>query len=610
MSRLLHHWSATGLLRWTAWALVSLLSLGAPAVAFVLGLQFERGTLVTSAGSRAYAVTQRIAENPQMWRFEGYRLADLLSRSVLASDQRDRRSIEAADGSAIAENQPAGALAWPAIREAMPLHDAGHVVGALVVERSMRPLLYRTAWVGAAALALGITLLVLLTRSPLRALQRAEAELKHKAFHDDLTGLHNREAFRRLLDDAIGRAQEAQAQLAVLYIDLDRFKHINDTLGHDAGDEVLVAVAQRLLSSVRSTDVVARLSGDEFAVLVDGLAGGAQAGEIADALLARFEQPFTVRGRDWHLSCSVGLSIYPQHACEADKLLAFADTAMLHAKSSGRSARSLYDERMQESVARRVDLEGDLRGALVRGEFELHYQPLVGLAGGDTIGAEALLRWRHPTRGLVPPLDFIAVLEETGMIHAVGAWVLEEACARMRDWLAAGLPLSRVAVNVSALQFAREAAFVEQVREALQRTGLPARHLQLELTEGVLMSDSERSLALLCELSALGVSLAIDDFGTGYSSLAYLRSFPVDTLKVDRSFVRDMCSDSKDASIVSAIVHMAHSLDLKVTAEGIERADQLAALTQLGCDTAQGYLLGRPMPAADFAARLAQPAAA
>jgi diguanylate cyclase (GGDEF)-like protein len=604
MSRLLHSWSAAGLLQWTAWALVTLLTLGAPAVAFVLGLQFERGVLVTAAGSRAHAVTQRIAENPQMWRYEVYRITDLLARSVLPSDANDRRSVEAVDGSLVAENRPPAELQAPVIRETAALHDAGRVVGALVVERSMRPLLYRTAGVAGVAMVLGATLLVLLTRLPLRALQRAEAELKHKAFHDDLTGLHNRDAFRRLLDDAIRRADQLRAQLAVLYIDLDRFKHINDTMGHDAGDEVLVAVAQRLLGSVRSSDVVARLSGDEFAVLVDGLAGDAQAGEIADTLLARFEQPFTVRGRDWHLSCSVGLSIYPQHARESDKLLAFADTAMLHAKSSGRSARSLYNENMQESVARRIGLENDLRGALLRGEFELHYQPLVALKGGRITGAEALLRWRHPERGLVPPLDFIAVLEETGMIHAVGAWVLEEACARMRDWLAAGLPLARLAVNVSALQFAREAAFVEQVREALQRTGLPPHHLQLELTEGVLMSDSERSLALLSELSALGVSLAIDDFGTGYSSLSYLRSFPVDTLKVDRSFVRDMCTDSKDASIVSAIVHMAHSLDLKVTAEGIERADQLAALTKLGCDTAQGYLLGRPMPEADLVARL------
>jgi predicted signal transduction protein with EAL and GGDEF domain len=362
-------------------------------------------------------------------------------------------------------------------------------------------------------------------------------------------------------------------------------------------------VAQRLSAAVRATDTVARLSGDEFAVLVDTGGADVDAEALADSLLARFEAPFPVHGRDWHLTCSVGLSRYPHHATESDKLLAFADTAMLHAKSTGRSARSVYSQDMQRGVERRLQLEADLRDALPGRQFELHYQPLLDLASGRLDGVEALLRWRHPARGLVAPGEFIACLEDMGLIHAVGQWVLIEACSQMRRWLDDGRGLRQVAINVSALQFERGAAFVDLVRRALAEAQLPARHLQLEMTEGVLMSDSEHSLAVLGELHQLGVSLAVDDFGTGYSSLAYLRRFPVDTLKVDRSFVRDMCRDAKDASIVQAIVKMAHSLDLSVTAEGIENADQLAALTALGCDTGQGYLLGRPAAATAIDAR-------
>ncbi len=604
MSRLLHRWSAAGILKFAAWIFVSVLTLSVPGITLVLGLQFERGVLANEAASRAHAVTERIAENPQLWRFEVMRLLELLSRKGTSQDSIDRRSIETADGVVIAENRPRDELDKPVMRESMLLYDVGRVVGTLVVERSMRPLLTRAAMVAAVALLLGAALLIVLTRLPLRALQQAEAELQHKAFHDGLTGLYNRDAFRRLLDKAISRAEQSDARLAVLYVGLDRFKHVNDTLGHDAGDAILVSAAQRLRACVRSSDVVARLSGDEFAVLVDGLSGDAQAGAVTDTLMARFEQPFDVRGRDWHLTCSVGLSIYPQHARESDRLLAFADTAMLHAKSSGRSARSLYSADMQDELARRNLLEDQLRGALRRREFELHYQPLVDLDSGRITGSEALIRWRHPQRGMVPPVEFIDILERTGMIHDVGAWVLEEACTRMRGWLAEGLPLTSVSVNVSPVQFARESSFVEQVREVLERTGLAPRNLQLELTEGMLMSDSERSLDVLRDLSVLGVTLSIDDFGTGYSSLAYLSHFPVARLKIDRSFVRDMGSDAKGASIVSAIVHLAHNLDLKVTAEGIERADQLAALTRLGCDTGQGYLLGRPVPPGELAARL------
>ncbi len=598
MSQLLRRWTAADLLEWLTWCLLIAVAASLPILYFVVELQFQRGTLANMAASRAFAVTQRITANPKLWQFEEARLKELVERVVMPGDEGDRRVILDAGGGVVTQNREQRSLDAPVIAERAPLHDAARIVGWLQVERSLRPLAWRTAWLALLAATIAAVMIGLIRRLPLRALRRVEAELQHKAYHDDLTNLYNRDAFRRLLDTAIERAARQGQCLGVLFIDLDRFKSINDTLGHDAGDEVLRAVATRLSASVRGTDVVARLSGDEFAIIVDGLASDVEAGLLADALLARFEAPFEVRGRQWHLSCSVGLSLFPQHARESDKLLAYADTAMLHAKGNGRSARSLYNDNMQESVARRVLIEDDLRGALGRNEFVLHYQPLLDLASGRMRGTEALLRWQCPGRGLVPPIEFIPVLEEMGLIHAVGEWVLTEACRQMHEWLAADLPLQSIAVNVSALQFSRGSDFVEQVRCALERSRLPARHLELELTEGVLMSDSERSLGVLGELSALGVTLAVDDFGTGYSSLSYLRSFPVSTLKIDRSFVRDMCSDLKDASIVRAVIQMAHSLGLSVTAEGIETAQQLTALTGLGCDTGQGYLLGRPMTAA------------
>jgi len=453
----------------------------------------------------------------------------------------------------------------------------------------------RSLGLAALSLLLGSVVALLLTRLPLRRLRRVEDELEHKAYHDALTGLYNRDAFRRLMASAVALARRDGRSLAVLFIDLDRFKSINDSLGHDAGDAALRGVAERLRAGVRTGDVVARLAGDEFAILME--APQADADRLAGKILDCFEAPFMIGGRQWHLGCSVGVALYPQHGEDPDRLLACADIAMLNAKAGGRSASRLYHDAMEEGVLRRVQIEEDLRGALERGEFLLHYQPLIDLASGTVKGSEALLRWQHPRRGLVPPVEFISTLEETGMIHAVGQWVLDEACAQMRRWLDEGLTLRQVSVNVSPRQFARQEDFVDGVRSALQRTRLDGEHLQLELTEGTLMINSVQSQQLLSQLRQLGVELAIDDFGTGYSSLAYLRSFPVSVLKIDRSFVRDMLVSEGHASIVKAVVQMAHSLNMTVTAEGIETEPQQRALEALGCDTGQGYKLGRPMPA-------------
>jgi diguanylate cyclase (GGDEF)-like protein len=607
MSQLLRRVSAAAILQVLVWTLVMLAALALPAAQYSLALQYERGSLASEAQARAFVVGQRVAANPQLWMFEVLRLEEHLRQNIMPSGSDDHRAVLDAKGAPVAQNAEAPNLAWPVISHREPLFENGRLAGSVQLQRSLRGEVNDALTHGFVSLFVGALLAFGLTQLPLRRLRHVEDELAHKAYHDDLTGLYNRDAFRRLLAEGVALAQRDKLRLAVLFIDLDRFKSINDSMGHEAGDEALRGVAERLRAIVRAEDVVARLSGDEFALLLEAPEGDAQ--RLADKLLQRFEAPFTIAGRQWHLGCSVGVALFPDHGSDPDRLLACADTAMLNAKAGGRSASKLYHEAMEDSVLRRVQIEDDLRGALERREFLLHYQPLVDLATGRIKGSEALLRWQHPQRGLVPPVEFISVLEETGMIHAVGQWVLEVACTQMRQWLDQGLPMQQVSVNVSPRQFARQDDFVDGVRQALAQAGLPAQHLQLELTEGTLMSNSAQSQVLLGDLRRLGVELAIDDFGTGYSSLAYLRSFPVSVLKVDRSFVRDMHVSEQNASIVKAVVQMAHSLNLSVTAEGIETDVQRRALEQLGCNTGQGYRLGRPMPAAALQALFVDAAA-
>ncbi len=595
MSKLLRRWTAASVLQWVVWGAVLLLALALPASQFAFALQFHRGSLAADATSRAYVVGQRVAANPQLWTFEVARLHEGLVQDLLAESREDHRVIRGPDGATLTDNARPAELPWPMLVHREPLHDNGRVVGQVELHRSLRADLQRATVTGIVCLTIGVALAWVLARLPLARLHSVERELEHKAYHDNLTGLYNRDAFRRLLAEAVALARRDKLKLAVLFIDLDRFKSINDSFGHDAGDEALQGVAERLSASVRADDVVARLSGDEFAILIEAPQGGASV--LAEKVLERFKAPFSVGGRQWHLGCSIGVAEFPGNGDDPDRLLACADTAMLHAKASGRNASRVYHDAMEESVMRRMQIEEDLRGALERREFVLYYQPLLDLSSGRLKGCEALLRWQHPQRGLVPPGDFIATLEEMGMIHAVGKWVLEEACGQMRRWLDAGAALDVVAVNVSPLQFARRSDFVDHVRQALVTAGLAPARLQLELTEGTLMANSDQSLTVLSELRALGVTLAIDDFGTGYSSLAYLRSFPVSVLKVDRSFVRDMLTEPRNANLVRAVVQMAHSMGLSVTAEGIETEAQCEALRALGTDTGQGYGLGRPMPA-------------
>ena len=433
-----------------------------------------------------------------------------------------------------------------------------------------------------------------------RGLEAANRQLRHLASHDPLTGLPN----RLLLDDrvaqAIAQANRQGHEFALLVVDLDRFKLINDSLGHRAGDDLLREVAQRLKSAVRAVDTTARLGGDEFVILVDGPVMRAEAVAIGRRAIDVMRPSMRLLGIDVHISPSIGIAFYPGDGATVDALLARADAAMYTAKDRGRNNVRCYAEGMTTATQDRVRLESELHEALRSGQFELHYQPKVDTASGRINSAEALIRWRHPQRGLVPPKDFIPVAEECGLLDTIGEWVLFEACRQAKAWQQEGLRPMRVAVNLAPSQF-RLANLVEQIRKALEAAQLDAQYLEVELTESAVMSDAEESILILESISRMGVLVSVDDFGTGYSSMSYLRRFPIDKLKIDRCFVSEMTRRSEDASIVRAIISLAHSLHLKVIAEGVETPEQLALLTELGCDQYQGFYFSSAVLPARFA---------
>ena len=428
--------------------------------------------------------------------------------------------------------------------------------------------------------------------------KRAEERLNYMAHYDQLTGLPNRILFNDLLKQAMIEAAAHERLVALMFLDLDRFKTINDTLGHETGDALLKAVAERLRDCLRRGDTVARLSGDEFALVFADMAHIDDASRLAQKILDRFTTPFRIGERDLFITSSIGITLYPFDQDDANTLLKNADAAMYRAKEQGRNNYQFYTSEMNVRALERLSFETNLRQALERDEFILHYQPKVDLVTGNVIGMEALLRWQNPELGLVSPAEFIPLAEETGLIVAIGEWVIRTACKQNKAWQAAGLPSLRISVNLSARQF-KEKNLVERVAQALKETGLEARYLELELTESLLQTP-ETTITPLKELHALGIHLSIDDFGTGYSSLSYLKRFPIDTLKIDRSFVRDITTDADDAAIANAIITMAHSLGMYVVAEGVETGEQLAFLCQRKCDSMQGYYFSKPLPADAF----------
>jgi len=430
--------------------------------------------------------------------------------------------------------------------------------------------------------------------------KRAEEQVKHLAFHDPLTNLPNRLLFNDRLTLAVAQAHRHSQRLAVLFLDLDRFKVINDSLGHSVGDELLRQVAERIQESVREGDTVARLGGDEFTLLVPGITAEEDAAKIARKICDAIHAPFWIDGRELFVTTSVGVSVYPSDGHDAETLVRNADSAMYRAKEQGRDNYQLYTPAMNAKAIERLSLESRLRQAVANDELELHFQPFIDLKTAELLGAEALLRWKHPELGLIPPGEFIPIAEISGLIVPIGEWVLKTACAQARQWHERGFPSLSVSVNLSTRQFQQGSDLVSQVNQALDETGLEPGKLDLEITESNAMQNAEHSINTLMGLKKRGVRISMDDFGTGYSSLNYLKRFPIDRIKLDQSFVRDLPGDKDDAAIAMAVIAMGRSLELAVIAEGVETEEQLAFLQGHDCDQLQGYLLSRPLPAEAF----------
>jgi diguanylate cyclase (GGDEF)-like protein/PAS domain S-box-containing protein len=495
------------------------------------------------------AISRKIAPHPLDRAVDPNRTVHLPSNSVLIG--RDESEIPIEDSVAL-------------------IHDReGQVTGAVIVFRDVS---------AARAMALQMT---------------------HLAQHDFLTGLPNRMLNDRV-SQAIALAPRHQKKVAVLFLDLDGFKYINDSLGHPTGDKLLQSIAKRLVNCVRRSDTVSRQGGDEFVVLLSEVERPEDPAIAARRLLQAVAEPHSIDQHDLHVTTSIGLSVYPNDGLDAETLIKNADTAMYQAKENGRQGYQFFKPAMNIRAVERQSIEESLRRALERQEFALHYQPKINLSTGEIAGAEALLRWTHPVRGPVSPAQFIPVAEDCGLIQPIGNWVLREACQQARVWLEAGLPLETMAVNISAVQL-RDENFLDRIFAILRDTALDPKFLELELTESVLMKHAESTESILKTLRSRGVQIAVDDFGTGYSSLSYLRKFPIDALKIDQSFVRQITTAPDETTIVTAMISMGRSLKLQVVAEGVETQAEMAFLQAHQCDQAQGYYFSRPVPAQQFA---------
>jgi diguanylate cyclase (GGDEF)-like protein/PAS domain S-box-containing protein len=425
-------------------------------------------------------------------------------------------------------------------------------------------------------------------------------QMTHSAHHDSLSGLPNRILLNDRVDQAIASASRHMKKLAVLFLDLDGFKHINDSLGHPTGDKLLQSIAKRLVECVRGSDTVSRQGGDEFVMLLLDIEEPEDAALLARKILQAVAGSHPIERHDLHVTASIGVSVYPDDGLDAETLIKNADTAMYQAKENGRQSYQFFKPAMNIRAVERQSIEESLSRALERQEFALHYQPKINLRSGEITGAEALIRWTHPVQGPISPARFIPVAEDCGLILPIGDWVLREACKQARAWMDTGLPLATIAVNISAMAF-RQESFLESVFATLKETGLDPTCLELELTESVLMKHAESTKSILASLRAEGIHVALDDFGTGYSSLSYLTKFPIDALKIDQSFVRQITTAPSETTIVTAVIGMCRSLKLRVVAEGVETPEELAFLQAHRCDEAQGYYFSRPLAAAQFA---------
>ncbi|MBX9700219.1 MAG: EAL domain-containing protein [Acetobacteraceae bacterium] len=584
-------------------ALVSLLlAVAAPAIYYWAAHAREVARAHAQGGAIARDVSEMVARNPDLWQFERARIVALLANRQI-NGAVAMQQVLGPDGRLIAEH-PVD-VPHPRLLVSDPVLDAGRPVAVVRTIHPARAILIETAIVALGAGLLALLAFLALRSIPLRALTAALQRAAHLANYDTLTGLPNRALFHQRLQHAMALAQRKPHCVSVLCLDLDHFKDVNDTLGHPAGDKLLAQVAARLNAVTRESDTVARLGGDEFAIVQIGMRQPEDAETLARRLVETLAEPFDLDGHRAVIGASIGIAIAQMPGTDAARLLREADLALYQTKAEGRGAYCFFEVGMNERLFERKRLESDLREAVAAGQFRLHYQPLVEFRSepGDpaVIGAEALIRWHHPERGNVRPDQFIPLAEATGLIVPIGEWALREACRQASGWPAR----IGVAVNVSPVQF-RNAGFVDAVAAALRDSGLPAARLELEITEGVLLTDTEDTLLILERLRAIGVRIAMDDFGTGYSSLGYLRRFRFDKIKIDGSFVRHLGSGNEAEAIVRAVVGMGQAMGIRVNAEGVETDTQADLLRIEGCGEMQGYLFGRPMPSEEFEAVLAE----
>ncbi len=515
--------------------------------------------------------------------------------AVLASYSRDGAARLAPPATALVN---AGhEFAWDHVNVAEPVQVNNERIGYVLIRATLDQLFSRLLTYAGLTIVIALCSLVLayaLVSSMRRAVRRAEAHLHFLAHVDAVTLLPNRNEFNERLAFALEKADRCETAVGLLLLDLDNFKVVNDTLGHDCGDALLKLVAQRLVQTLRIDDIICRIGGDEFVIIVEPGEDENEVASVANKILAALAAPFALENHQLYVSASIGVSVYPRDARDARTLTRSADTAMYHAKNQGKNAFEVFQPAMEQRAQMRLKLEANLRRALGKGELQLHYQPQIDLRSGAIVGVEALARWHCAELGHVSPAEFIPVAEESGIIVELGRWVLQSACRQAAAWRADGLldTIEHVAVNLSARQ-TRDGSLMGDIEAILAETGLPARLLELEITEGVLMDNVNANLDLLHGFQAAGIHLSIDDFGTGYSSMSYLKRFPIDQLKIDRSFVGDVPGDGEP--IATAIIAMAHSLGLTVVAEGVETAEQVAFLRQAGCDIVQGYYFARPM---------------
>ncbi len=586
-------------------ALISVLIvvLGVPAAYWKVRVAQELAAVRTLSSVYATLTTAAIAQKPAMWSFEENKLLALVQHDVARDGGATVYSITDAQRQTLASSSPQSAAA-PTIAEETALYDATDVVGHYRVERSLRATLRDTAVVALLTLLATLLCALPLRALPLRALRRSQERLMHMAKHDALTGLPNRSLLDDRLHQALLYADRYQRHVTVAFMDLDNFKTINDSLGHDAGDELLVQMSARLSKAVRATDTVVRLGGDAFViVLFDQPEAEDSVGGALERLMKAVAEPLDLRGHRVQLGCSIGVASYPLDGREGNTLLKNADAAMYRAKELGKNTFEYFTADMNLKAQERLTLQDGLLKAMSREELFLEYQPQIDLATQQVIGVETLIRWRHPTLGVVPPATFIPLAEDNGMIVSLGLWVLRTACRQQVAWQRSGLPAIKMSVNVSPRQF-KEPHFADTVAAVLEETGIDPNLLELEITESLIKEDVARAVAMMNRIRELGVQLSIDDFGTGYSSLSSLKNFPVSRLKMDRSFVNMLPGDTDDCILAKAVIALGHQLNLKVVAEGVETQGQQDFLRASHCDEMQGFHFSRPVSPAELASML------